>query len=130
MADSTSSAPSNLSSASAVSSAGADEETDWPSQITSSIVGYIDQVRDKTTKPALMASRAVVFGLLILMFIPVALVLLLVGMLRLVEIGFRALYEGPFDWSGDHAVWSSYLTWGLLLFLGGVFLFRKRKVAA
>ncbi len=127
MADNSSSNPSTLTSASVEVS---DEETDWPSQITSSIVGYIDQIRDKTTKPALMASRGVVFGLLILMFIPVALVLLMVGMLRLVEIGFRALYEGPLDWSGDHAVWSSYLLWGLLFFIGGSILFRKRKVAA
>lgn len=126
MAENTTSAPSNLSS---TSTAVSDTETDWPSQITSSIVGYIDQIRDKTTKPALLASRGVVFGLLILMFIPVALVLLLVGLLRLVEVGFRALYEGPLDWSGDHAVWSSYLVWGLLLFIVGTVLFRKRKQA-
>ncbi len=99
------------------------EETDWPSQITSSIVGYIDQVRAKTTKPAIVASRALVFGLLILLFVPVALVLLAVTLIRSTSF----LYALASD---THAVWASYATWGAILLLVGLFIFNKRKAAA
>lgn len=129
MADNSTSAPSTLTS-NELSNA-SDEETDWPSQITSSIVGYIDQVREKTTKPAIVASRALVFGLLILMFIPVALVLLLVGILRAVEVLFRFIFElDAIGVSTDHAVWSAYLLLGLILLGAGAFIFKKRKIAA
>ncbi|MEE9414503.1 MAG: hypothetical protein V3V01_04400 [Acidimicrobiales bacterium] len=98
-------------------------EPDWPTQITQTLVGYVDQVRNKTTRPAIIASRAVVFGLLILLFVPVALVLLAVTLIR----GTSFLYA---LFTETHAVWASYATWGTILLVVGLFVFSKRNQVA
>ena len=37
---------------------------EWPAQAADTIVDTIAKVRDKTTKPAIVASRAIVYGLI------------------------------------------------------------------
>ena len=37
---------------------------DWPAKATDQIVSLVDQIRDKTTGPAIRAARAMVFGFL------------------------------------------------------------------
>lgn len=56
---------------------------EWPSQAADAIVDTVDKVRDKTTKPALVAARAVVYGILAAVVGLVALVLFLVLAVRL-----------------------------------------------
>ena len=38
-------------------------EDDWPKQVTDQIVSTVDDIRDKTTGPAIKISRSVVYGL-------------------------------------------------------------------
>lgn len=56
---------------------------EWPTQATSMLVDTIATVRDKTTRPARIAARGAVFGLLAAIVGVVALVLLLVLLVRL-----------------------------------------------
>ena len=39
-------------------------QDDWPAQAADTIVSVVEKVRDRTTGPAITATRAVVFGLL------------------------------------------------------------------
>jgi predicted lysophospholipase L1 biosynthesis ABC-type transport system permease subunit len=58
---------------------------EWPVQAADTIVETIGKVRDKTTKPALTAARALVYGLLGAIVGTVAGVLALVLVVRLYE---------------------------------------------
>lgn len=55
---------------------------EWPAQAADLVVDNIGKVRDKTTRPALVASRALVYGLLAAVVGTIALILLLVGVVR------------------------------------------------
>jgi hypothetical protein len=93
----------------------ASDERDWPLQLTDTIVNAVDAVRSKTTRPAILVARAVVFGLVAALLGFIAFILLLVGLFRLVD--------GKLP--GD--VWATYLLFGGVFTLGGVVLFRQRK---
>jgi hypothetical protein len=56
---------------------------EWPAQAADTIVDAIGKVRDKTTKPAITAARAVVYGLIAAVVGSVALVLTLVLIVRI-----------------------------------------------
>jgi hypothetical protein len=94
---------------------GVNTDHDWPAQIADTAVRFIEQVRDKTTRPAITAARAVVFGLVALSIGAVAAFLFLIGTIRLVN-GYLP---------GD--VWTTYLLLGGLFTVGGAILFSQRK---
>lgn len=56
---------------------------EWPAQAADTIVDTIAKVRDRTTKPAIIAARGLVYGLLASIIGTVAFVLLLVLIVRL-----------------------------------------------
>lgn len=56
---------------------------EWPTQAADTIVDTIGKVRDKTTRPAIVAARGLVYGLLGLIVGTVALILALVLVVRL-----------------------------------------------
>jgi hypothetical protein len=58
---------------------------EWPARAADTIVDTVDKVRDKTTRPALVAARAVVYGLLAVVVGSVALISLLVGVIRVAD---------------------------------------------
>ena len=89
-------------------------DRDWPLQLTDSIVNAVDSVRSKTTKPAITAARAVVFGLVAAILGFVVVVLLLVGLFRLV------------DGKLPGEVWSTYLLFGGVFTILGAVVFSKR----
>jgi apolipoprotein N-acyltransferase len=92
-----------------------EEETpDWPLQATEAIVGFVDNVKHKTTKPATQAARGVVYGIVILALgIPVV-VMLLAGLVHLLN------YAIPYG------VWLVYLILGLIFSVIGLWAWRKR----
>jgi len=91
-----------------------DETPDWPLQATETIVGFVDDVKGKTTRPATMAARGVVYGIVILALgIPVF-VMLLVGLVHFLN------YAIPED------VWVVYAGLGVIFTLAGLFAWRKR----
>ena len=93
-------------------------ERDWPAQIADTAVRVIEQVRDKTTRPAITFARGLVFGLVALIVGTIALLLLLIGSIRLVN-GYL-----------PGKVWTTYLLIGAIFTLGGMLLFSRRKPRA
>jgi len=88
--------------------------TDWGTQLTDSFVGLVDNVKAKTTGPAITIIRALVFGFLVVAIGAVALILLVAGTVRLVNSYLP----------GD--VWATYLLVGTIFCVGGLILWSKR----
>ena len=87
---------------------------DWPVRAADAIERLVDQVRAKTTGPAIIASRWVVYGLVLAFLGIFALVLLVVGLVRGLDVAIP----------GD--VWIVYAILGVVCLLGGLLLWRKR----
>jgi hypothetical protein len=96
-------------------------DPDWAANTTDTVVRLVDNVKSKTTKPAVMAARGLVFGFLAIFLGLFAIVLLLVGLTR----GLQAVIE-PFTDQG-RAVYISYFLVGGMLSIFGLLLFRKRN---
>jgi hypothetical protein len=75
-------------------------------------------VNDKAIRPAIVAARAIVFGVIIGVVALAVLVLLSVGLVRITTV-----------YLFDHKVWISYLALGGILCLGGAYAYSKRGVA-
>ncbi len=86
---------------------------EWPKQAADTVVDTIAKVRDKTTKPAIVASRALVYGIIVAVVGSVALVLLLVGLIRVLN----NYVPGQ--------IWTVYLGLSVLFTLTGVIFIRK-----
>jgi uncharacterized protein YacL len=97
-------------------------DPNWAADVTDSIVNTVDKVRDRTTKPLVIAARGLVFGLLA-SFLGILIVgLLIVGLTR----AMISLIEWPLD--HDSAVWVSYLIiGGILCAIGASFMARRRN---
>lgn len=86
---------------------------EWPAQAADTIVDVIDKVRDKTTRPALTAARAVVYGLLGAIVGTAAAILALVLVIRL------------YDNYVPGNVWPLYAALGLIFLAVGVLLLQR-----
>ena len=75
-------------------------------------------VNDKAIRPAIVAARAVVFGVIIGVVALLVQVLLSVGFIRLTT-----------DYLFHYRVWVSYLALGAVFCAGGLFAYSKRGVA-
>lgn len=99
-------------------------DPNWAAETTDTVVRIVDNVKSKTTKPAVMAARGLVFGILAAFLGLFALVLFLVGLTR----GLQAALDVAFD--HDRSVWISYLIVGGLISIVGMLLFRKRNAGS
>lgn len=97
---------------------------DWPQQATERVVGLVDNVRTKTSGPAIKISRAVVYGLVAAILALIALPLFLIGATR----GVIEIFDNFLSY--DKAVWTTYYVIGGLLLAGGALLWRKRPRGA
>lgn len=95
-------------------------DPNWPAQVADRVVGLVGTVRDKTTKPIITVTRAVVYGLLAGLLGVMALILALIAVTR----GLQALFDLFLSW--DRAVYLSYLVLGGILCLAGALLMAKR----
>jgi hypothetical protein len=93
--------------------------TDWPATTADMIVGFVDQVKAKTTAPAVTVVRAVVYGLIAGLLGLVVLVLALIGTFRAID-QLRELVV-------EDRVWVTYLVLGVLFTGIGAVVFAKRK---
>jgi hypothetical protein len=91
---------------------------DWPVRAADTVERVVDSVRSKTTGPAIVASRAIVYGLVGAVLGIIALVLLLAALVRALD---AYLPRG---------VWLPYLIVGALLGVAGLWLWRKRRPAS
>jgi len=90
--------------------------SDWPAQITQSIVGVVDNVKHKTTRPATMASRGLVYGIVILAIGIPAIIMFLVGLVHILD---QAI---PKD------VWIVYAGLSAIFTIIGLLIWRKRTI--
>ena len=86
---------------------------DWPAQAADAVVRVVAAVRSKTTDPLVTVARALVYGLLAVLVGGAAIVLLVAGLVRGLDVAIPG------------RVWSTYLVVGGIFTLGGVFLLRK-----
>ena len=99
---------------------GVDERRDWPAEATALVVRVVDQAKAKTTRPAMLAARGIVYGLIAgLVGITIA-VLLFIGLFRAVDILRELVVED--------SVWLTYLVLGLAFTLAGAIVFSRRKI--
>ena len=95
-------------------------DPNWAADIADTIERVVGTVRDRTTKPLVTASRAVVFGLLAAILGVVAVILLIMMLTRaiqaLLDIWFRH----------EMSVYLSYFIIGGIICLGGLFVLSKR----
>jgi hypothetical protein len=96
-------------------------DPNWAPQVADTIERVVGEVRDRTTRPIIIAARGLVFGLLAFIVGIFALTTLIVGLLR----GVQAILEWPF--SHPTAVWLSYFIVGGLFCGAGVFFMVKRN---
>ncbi len=89
---------------------------EWPAKAADRIVETVDSIRAKTTRPALIASRSLVYGVALVVLGVLALALVLIAV-------FRLSAELSEDIASQH-YWA-YLVWGAVLTLLGVVLLRK-----
>lgn len=100
----------------------ADNGEDWPSKASATIVQYVGTVREKTTGPALTASRNVVYLLAMAL---IGFVVLILGLVLLVRVLVAATSSVPGVEDGE--TWLAYFILGAILVLGGALLWRKKE---
>jgi hypothetical protein len=98
-------------------------EDDWPTQAADTIERVVGQVRDKTTGPALTASRAVVYGLFAGIVGVAAVIVLAIGAVRAID---AYLPDAVF---GETHTWAAHLVVGLVFTLAGLLLWSRRTTA-
>ncbi|MCU1485386.1 MAG: hypothetical protein JWN67_2132 [Actinomycetia bacterium] len=89
---------------------------DWAAQTADTIERVVGSVRGKTSEPVERVARIVVYGLVAGVVGAVALILLIIGLVRMAD----AYLPGE--------VWIPYLVVGGIFTLVGLFLWRKRSV--
>lgn len=99
------------------------DTTDWPAQAADTIERVVQGVRDKTTGPAISAARWFVAGLFMLVAGTMALILLVVGLVRVLD---AYLPDAVF---GEDHVWAAHGLVGLILAIVGLVLLAKRSSA-
>jgi hypothetical protein len=96
-------------------------DQDWPVLATDRIEAVVETVREKTTVPAQKVARAVVYGLVAAIMALLALVLIVIGLLRL------HVYL-PFQPEG-RKVWVTYVSLGAIFVFVGALLWRRATSA-
>ena len=87
---------------------------EWPAQAADAIVDAIGKVRDKTTKPAITAARALVYGVLIAVVGLVAAIVLIALIVRLFA-----------NYVGNEWVFVPYAGLGVIFAVAGAVLLRR-----
>jgi hypothetical protein len=86
---------------------------EWPAQAADTIVDTITKVRDRTTKPALLAARAVVYGVVAAVVGTIAFILVLILIVRCYDVWV----PGP--------VWPIYAFFAVVFSIAGLVALRK-----
>jgi hypothetical protein len=95
---------------------------DWPAKASQTVVRYVGTVRDKTTGPALVASRNVVYALALGLIGVMLAILLLVLLVRLLVSA-----TGELSFVDEGETWLAYYILGFLFVVAGMFLWRKKE---
>ena len=101
-------------------------EDDWPKQVTDQIVSTVDDIRDKTTGPAIKISRSVVYGLTACFLLLLSIPFFVIGTNR----GLIEIFDTWIVSDRSSAVWIVYLITGVLWLIIGLVFWRKRPKRA
>ena len=99
--------------------------SDWPKQATDTIVGLVDQVKDKVEGPATSVARTVVYGTLAAIVGTAALILGLVLLVRGFDILADLLLDVADIERAGRSTWIAHLVTGLFMAVPGVLMLRK-----
>ena len=99
---------------------------DWPKQVTDQIVSTVDDIRDKTTGPAIKISRSVVYGLTACFLLLLSIPFFVIGTNR----GLIEIFDTWIVSDRSSAVWIVYLITGVLWLIIGLVFWRKRPKRA
>jgi len=96
-------------------------DPNWAPDLADTIDRFVGKVRTTATDKAVVASRGIVFGVLVLIAVLVALPLVVILLSRSVQelLGFFVDH--------DRSVWLSYFITGAILLLGGFIALAKRS---
>ena len=97
------------------------DSSDWPAQAADTIERVVQGVRDKTTGPAITAARWLVAGMFVLLAGTMVAILLAIVFVRLLDAYL------PDAWVGEQHVWAAHAIVGIVPFVGGLLLLRKRS---
>jgi hypothetical protein len=97
------------------------EMDDWPAQAADTIERVVQNVRDKTTGPAISAARWLVAGLFLVATGTVAVVLLVIMFVRILDVYLPVAVFGE-----DH-IWAAYGILGTVFSVVGLVLLSKRS---
>jgi hypothetical protein len=97
------------------------DTADWPAQAADSIERAVQNVRDKTTGPAINAARWFVAGMFLLIAGTMAAILVVVLAVRFLN---AYLPDSVF---GEHHIWAAYGILGAVVSLVGIFLLSRRS---
>jgi hypothetical protein len=96
------------------------DTTDWPAQAADTIERVVQNVRDKTTGPALSAARWSVAALFLLIAGTATVILLIIMLVRILDVYL------PDSVFGEDHMWAAYGILGLAFSVAGLVLLRKR----
>lgn len=99
------------------------EESDWVTQATKTITGFVDGLHDAAVVPLTTIARAIVFGVLVFTALITTLVLLAIGLVRFADVYLHNIPNSP------DGVWLTYLVVGAIFMLAGLFVFSKRNAS-
>lgn len=95
---------------------GAPAGADFAARAADLVETVVDTVHDKAVRPALLAARAVVFGLVVLTMAVVAAVASLIGLVRLLDV-----------YAFGNRVWASDALLGAICCAAGALAWAKRR---
>ena len=98
------------------------KDQDWASKVSGLVVDKVDAVRNKTTGPALKASRYLVYSIAIGL---IGIIALVVGFILLVRL--LVVATGQFSFVSNGESWLAYLIIGFVFVLLGSLLWRKKE---
>ena len=95
-------------------------DPNWASQLADTITLYVSKVRTAVTSRVVTAARAVVFGIIIVIALPVAVTLVVILLTKFLQsvIGLATDH--------DSSVWISYMVIGVALVIAGAVMMRRR----
>lgn len=99
------------------------EDQDWTADVAGRIESAVALVRDKTTVPATLVARGIVFGVVVGVLGAAMLLLLVMSVVRVADVYL------PFHPHGRR-VWVSYAVASAIFFGVGAFAWRKRRPKA
>lgn len=102
------------------SNAPAPAESDWTDDVTKRIESLVSTVRQKTTVPATVAARGLVFGVVVGVLGAALLFLVVLGVIRVLDVYL------PFH-PRARRVWVVYGASSAIFLASGAFLWRRRR---